>query len=132
MNVNYNRFFFPGSADKEEKGQSESDAEKNLKLTEDLTNDEADDLEIVSGTEADVTAEDLELLGPKDGDMDMGDDELFRGKTGTSEDINADLDIPGSELDDQNEEIGEEDEENNYYSLGGDRHEDLEEDNQQG
>ena len=39
-----------------------------------------------------------------------------------------DLDIPGAELDDADEEIGEEDEENNYYSLGGDNHEDLEED----
>ena len=38
------------------------------------------------------------------------------------------LDVPGAELDNENEEIGEEDEENNYYSLGGDRHEDLEED----
>ena len=37
------------------------------------------------------------------------------------------LDIPGAELDDANEEIGAEDEENNYYSLGGDQHEDLEE-----
>jgi hypothetical protein len=37
------------------------------------------------------------------------------------------LDVPGSELDDENEEIGEEDEENNYYSLGGDDHQDLEE-----
>jgi hypothetical protein len=42
-----------------------------------------------------------------------------------------DLDIPGTELDDSNEVIGEEDEENNYYSLGGDRHENLDEDNQQ-
>ena len=33
------------------------------------------------------------------------------------------LDVPGTELDDVNEVIGEEDEENNYYSLGGDRHE---------
>lgn len=33
-----------------------------------------------------------------------------------------DLDIPGSELDDVQEEIGSEDEENNYYSLGGDNH----------
>jgi hypothetical protein len=33
-----------------------------------------------------------------------------------------DLDIPGSELDDQQEDIGSEDEENNYYSLGGDNH----------
>ncbi len=38
-----------------------------------------------------------------------------------------DLDIPGSELDDIQEDIGSEDEENNYYSLGGDDHEDLEE-----
>ena len=41
-----------------------------------------------------------------------------------------DLDIPGAELDDLKEATGEEDEENNYYSLGGDRHADLEEDNQ--
>ncbi|MFY7860908.1 MAG: hypothetical protein ACOVP5_01680 [Chitinophagales bacterium] len=38
-----------------------------------------------------------------------------------------DLDVPGSELDDQMEEIGSEDEENNYYSLGGDNHNDLDE-----
>lgn len=39
----------------------------------------------------------------------------------------ADLDVPGSELDDAQEEIGNEDEENNYYSIGGDNHNDLEE-----
>ena len=39
-----------------------------------------------------------------------------------------DLDIPGAELDDDMENIGSEDEENNYYSLGGDDHDDLEED----
>ena len=38
------------------------------------------------------------------------------------------LDVPGSELDNQQENIGSEDEENNYYSLGGDNHNDLEED----
>ena len=37
------------------------------------------------------------------------------------------LDVPGSELDDAQENIGNEDEENNYYSLGGDNHNDLEE-----
>ncbi|MBI1225725.1 MAG: hypothetical protein GC192_10860 [Bacteroidetes bacterium] len=41
----------------------------------------------------------------------------------------SDLDVPGSELDDQMEQIGSEDEENNYYSIGGDNHDDLEEDN---
>lgn len=33
-----------------------------------------------------------------------------------------DLDVPGEPLDDLNESIGEEDEENNQYSLGGDKH----------
>jgi hypothetical protein len=41
----------------------------------------------------------------------------------------SDLDVPGSELDDEQEKIGSEDEENNYYSLGGDDHNDLDEDN---
>jgi hypothetical protein len=39
-----------------------------------------------------------------------------------------DLDVPGAELDDEQEGIGSEDEENNYYSVGGDNHNDLEED----
>jgi hypothetical protein len=40
----------------------------------------------------------------------------------------SDLDVPGSELDDEQEKNGSEDEENNYYSLGGDGHNDLDED----
>jgi hypothetical protein len=40
----------------------------------------------------------------------------------------SDLDIPGAELDDELEMIGSEDEENDYYSLGGDDHNDLDED----
>jgi hypothetical protein len=39
-----------------------------------------------------------------------------------------DLDVPGAELDDEQESIGSEDEENNYYSLGGDDHNNLDED----
>jgi hypothetical protein len=31
-----------------------------------------------------------------------------------------------AQLDDKQEEIGSEDEENNYYSIGGDNHNDLE------
>ena len=38
-----------------------------------------------------------------------------------------DLDIPGSEMDDDQENIGNEDEENNYYSLGGDDNSNLDE-----
>ena len=46
---------------------------------------------------------------------DLPNEENFRDKTG------GDLDVPGAELDDQQEDIGSEDEENNYYSLGGDK-----------
>jgi len=49
-------------------------------------------------------------------------------RRGKDEGPGEDLDVPGAELDDSAEEIGEEDEENNYYSLGGDAHDDLEED----
>lgn len=45
------------------------------------------------------------------------------------EDVSGDdLDIPGAELDDADEAVGSEDEENNYYSIGGDDHNDLDED----
>jgi hypothetical protein len=57
------------------------------------------------------------------------DDQPGRIKSAHSDKSTAeDLDVPGAELDDAEEEIGEEDEENNYYSLGGDDHNDLEED----
>jgi len=50
-------------------------------------------------------------------------------KTGANDkSLDEGLDLPGTELDDANEAIGEEDEENNYYSLGGENHEGLEED----
>ena len=41
--------------------------------------------------------------------------------------VGDDLDVPGSEMDDSDEAIGREDEENNYYSIGGDNHNSLEE-----
>ena len=59
------------------------------------------------------------------------EDEDIRAKTKRGEpdqDMGEDLDVPGAELDDADEAIGEEDEENNYYSLGGDDHDNLEED----
>lgn len=93
--------------------------------------DEDDEIKIVSGTEADVTREDLELLGPKDGDNDMSDDELVLANSRVDEvedEEEADLDVPGAELEKNTDALGQDDEENNYYSLGGDRHENLEED----
>ena len=40
----------------------------------------------------------------------------------------SNLNVPGSELDNELEITGSEDEQNNYYSLGGDDPNDLEED----
>jgi hypothetical protein len=78
-----------------------------------------DDISRASQTDADVTADDLVALGEADADFGRREQLQVDGD---------DLDVPGAEDDDPNEEIGEEDEENNYYSLGGDAHENLEED----
>jgi len=58
------------------------------------------------------------------------DGDIIPGTKGGESDslFDTGLDVPGSELDDKDELVGSEDEENNYYSLGGDNHEDLEED----
>jgi hypothetical protein len=61
-------------------------------------------------------------------DSDELEDDLKPAKGKSKKKLGDDLDVPGSELDDADEKIGEEDEENNYYSLGGDDHNDLEED----
>jgi hypothetical protein len=58
--------------------------------------------------------EDEENLEKAQLDKQDEDGELLNEKTNLS---GSDLDIPGSEEDDFNEEIGEEDEENNSYSL---------------
>ena len=80
-----------------------------------------DDVKIVMGTEADVTEDDLRLLDSFDGNMGLDDvDEDGEALNESSDDLihtGEDLDVPGSEADDANESIGEEDEENNYYSL---------------
>lgn len=84
-----------------------------------------------------VTAEEKELLQQTSESMASPDDLAIRRaelddtdiegeKLNENEDISGkDLDVPGQEDDDANEEIGEEDEENNEYSLGGDAHDDI-------
>ncbi|MBA2407622.1 MAG: hypothetical protein H0V65_06475 [Chitinophagales bacterium] len=94
--------------------------------------DDEDDLEIVPGTEADLTPEDLQLLGSDELSADLGEDEELKDRIFPLDITAGDLDVPGAELDDDNEEIGEEDEENNPYSIGGDRHENLEEESDPG
>jgi len=77
---------------------------------------------------SEVTKEDLEALGPKDLSLDMGDDENVLKHRVYPVDFTAqDLDIP-EENNATIEDGGTGDEENNFYSLGGDAHENLEED----
>ena len=60
----------------------------------------------------------LEDIDPEDisGERDINSDNHEWKQN--SDKIGNDLDIPGSELDDEQEEIGSEDEENNFYSKG--------------
>lgn len=86
-----------------------------------------DNIDFASGNESDVTDEDIQALGPKDLSMDMGEDEqLLKNRVWPVDMAGEDLDVPGSEgagrVEDQG--IGPADEENDFYSLGGDRHED--------
>src|SRR5687767_7542215 len=53
-----------------------SDDEEGIRDGKDLLSGEDEEVEIVMGTEADVTKEDLALLGDPDADNDMDDDEL--------------------------------------------------------
>lgn len=133
--------------------KTESSLEDKAAFTEKETNNitnnnstgsEDDDVQIVMGTEADVTEEDLEMLEDADQNMDTKDDQYLiedgldeydddgdpLSETDVPGDVSGEsLDVPGSELDDDDENLGEEDEENNYYSLGGDNHEGQEENN---
>ena len=74
--------------------------------------------------EAEIDPEDVSKLKPTN-----TNDGKFNEKTFNQDKSGDDLDIPGSELDDDQEDIGSEDEENNGYSIGSDNHNNLEEDN---
>ncbi len=74
--------------------------------------------------EDEVKSIDPDDMQPLDNETDPTN--LLRGETPTDTDVmGSDLDVPGGELDDAQEATGNEDEENNYYSLGADK--DLEE-----
>lgn len=68
--------------------------------------------------ESEITKEDLEALGRRDDNLrsDGGDDEQLLEREREVDFAGEGLDVPGSELDDEEEKIGSEDEENNFYS----------------
>lgn len=116
-----------------------SDDEEGFGLFDDDEVDE--DTDLVMGNDADVTAderydltkadeempeEDNDSLS-KEAELDTTDNEgdaLNEGSLGTNV-SGDDLDIPGADADDAMEAIGEEDEENNDYSLGSDSNDNV-------
>ena len=75
--------------------------------------------------ETDIDPEDISKVKTSDpaDDIVMDIDGEFN-----NDESGSDLDIPGSELDDEREISGNGDEENNYFSLGGDDHNNLDDD----
>ena len=72
--------------------------------------------------ESEIDPENPAIL--KDSVEEMG---VWNEKTFEEDMVGDDLDVPGSEMDNEQENNGMEDEENNYYSIGGDNHNELEE-----
>ncbi len=83
-----------------------------------------DDIYSRAKEEKDINPEDLSKIKSANDKWEIDPDEELEID---GELLGDELDVPGSELDDDDEAIGNKDEENNYYSIGGDRHEDLEE-----
>ena len=112
------------SNDKSSSAQEKPDKEDTNKVpdsplyppSEDIYNQskkESDiDPEDISKNKAPVEIDNVSELNEKDFEQDVS---------------GADLDIPGSELDDELENSGSEDEENNHYGIGGDNHSNLDE-----
>jgi len=92
-----------------------------------------DEEKIITQKDNNVSKEEKEALRRSSESMATKDDEKLRQSTVDNKDEEGellnertglsgrDLDVPGSEQDDANEEIGEEDEENNPYSQPGEK-----------
>ena len=111
----------------DEELEADLDEEEN----EDSDEDDIDITDDSVSTDSDVTEDEKIALERTASNMDTQDNEnLYRSelddKDFDGEKLNEDdddvsgkdLDVPGAEEDDANEDIGEEDEENNEYSLG--------------
>ena len=84
---------------------------------------------LARSAEASGTDEDDEIMAQSGLDDADEDGTLLNEGSFDTNVSGSDLDTSGTDEDDAMEEIGEEDEENNLYSLGGDANESLDEDN---
>jgi hypothetical protein len=107
-----------------------SDDEEGKGVVDDLNKDSIpEEAVIATSAQTDVSKEEIELLDKSERpptedsqaieqlelDEDDGEDPL--NEEANPLDMGEDLDVPGAELDDENEELGEEDEENNPYTT---------------
>jgi hypothetical protein len=110
------------SDDEEGKGILDDD-EDDIDNESDVTDEERQDLE----ASANITPGEEDADRLRRAALDSTDDDgdpLNEGSFG-DEISGADLDVPGAELDDENEDIGAEDEENNSYSRGSDSNDNM-------
>ena len=91
--------------------------ENDLTPKEDFSYPSSEDIYNQEQKVANLTAEDGTPLEEITKDKMTG----WNEKDSRQEKTGDDLDVPGAELDDAQEEVGSEDEENNYYSLGADK-----------
>ena len=85
----------------------------------------SEDIYSTNKEEANIDPEDLS----KRKQINENDESVPENEKDFDEDESgSDLDVPGSESDDDQNNFGDEDEENEFYSLGGDDHNDLDED----
>ncbi len=107
------------SADEEADHLFNDNVLDNDSTASDISARELEDLE--SSAITTTSKDDVNLkraaLDSLDDDGDPLNEESFKHNISASG-----LDVPGASDDDENEDIGEEDEENNEYSLGGDNH----------
>lgn len=105
-------------SEKNESSINETESIMEAPVPQNLIEDEEDtiDEEKSDQNENDITDEELGLLDEVDEEFDQ-DSAPDEKRTYPVDFSGDDLDIPGAEEDDQDEEIGEGDEENNLYSL---------------
>lgn len=108
------------SDDEEGKGIWNTELDTDDVITDDSSNVTPIEKEMLDMSANDMPTKDEQQLRRATLDDKDDDGELLNEKTSATAISGSDLDVPGADDDNEDENIGEEDEENNPYSLGGD------------
>ncbi|MFM2369897.1 MAG: hypothetical protein RL619_2210 [Bacteroidota bacterium] len=110
--------------DKLDTNKMKPDKKDKNKLSDSLLYPPSEDIYIQFQKEMEIDPEDITK---KKAAVEINNIRKLNQKDFSEDESGSDLDVPGSELDDDREDMGSEDEENNNYSIGGDNHSNLEE-----